>query len=141
MRVTPNRLTKKQIDYLMAPIRTAIIAFRLGRADSDHYHNLAAQIMIAHRIAELVQRHRHVLLELKAGMSALDSMFDRWKQRTIQDAFISGTGEEIDALDVAAEIYAALLKTTPYKTVRRAIRNVNDAVDKARGKSNEHTQH
>lgn len=130
MRVMPNRLSKSQIEYLMAPIRTAIIAFRLGRGDADHYHNLAGQMMIAHRIAELVPRHRHLLVELKSGLSALNSMFDRWKQRTIEDAFISGSVEEIDALDLSAEIYSALLKTTPYRTVRRAIMNVGDAVDK-----------
>lgn len=124
-------LTNSQQKRLMAPITTAIIAMRLRRCSHDHAHDVFAQLLIAHRIAQLVPRHRHLLPELVAATDALQSMLERYSQRTVKDAYVNGTDIEIDALDLAAQIYAALLKTTPLKTVRRAMLNVSEKVKNA----------
>lgn len=126
-----RKLNTDQQMRLMEPITTAIIAMRLRRCSHDHAHDIMAQLFIAHRIAQLVPRHRHVLPDIQAGTNALHAMLARHSQRTIKDAFVNGADDEIDALDLAAQIYAALLKTTPLKTVRRAMLNVSEKVKNA----------
>lgn len=127
----PRRLPASSQSALMSPLLTGMIALRLRRGTSEHYHDLAASIMIAHRLAGLVPRHRHLQEETQAAMSALNSMFERWKQRTVSDAYVAGTDDEIDALDTAVQVYAALLKASHGKYVRRALLNVNDATREA----------
>lgn len=82
--------------------------------------------MIAGRIAELVPRHRHTLAEIRKATTLLGILYERWANRTIEDAFIAGKPEEVDAIEIAVKIYEALLKTTPLSTVRKAMLNVSD---------------
>ena len=126
-----RKLTTSQQDRLMSPIRTALIAMRLGTATSDHVHDVLAQLLIAYRVCQLVPRHRHLRDDILAAESAVHNMLERYSQRTVKDAYVNGTDIEIDALDLAAQIYEALLKTTPLRTVRRAMLNVSEKVKNA----------
>lgn len=110
-----RKLTIKQQDRLMSPIRTALIAMRMGTATSDHAHDVLGQLFIAYRICQIVPRHRHLLPEIRQA----DSEIHRFL--TTQEA-------DIDAIELASEIYAALLKTTPLRTFRRAIINTQDSI-------------
>jgi len=125
-----RKLTIKQQERLMSPIRTALIAMRLGRCTDDHAHDVLAQIFIAYRMSQLVPRHRHLQPELRDAEEAVHSMLERHNQRTIKDACVNGTADEIDAIELASEIYAALLKTTPLRTFRRALINTQDSIGK-----------
>lgn len=123
-----RKLTTGQRERLMSPITTALIAMRLGRCTDDHAHDVLAQLLIAYRVCQLVPRHRNLRDDIHAAESAVHNMIERYNQRTVKDAYVNGTTAEIDALDLAAQIYAALLKTTPLRTFRRAIINVKDAI-------------
>lgn len=127
-RHSPVRLTRSERQRMVSPVMAAVIAFRMHRGRETHYHDLAYHLMLAHQIVSHVQRHEHLTIDTQAGLNALNSVFDRWRQRTVRDGYISATDAEIDALDLAAEIYAAVLKTTPWKTVRRAMLRLNDAI-------------
>ena len=123
-----RKLTTAQQERLLSPITTALIAMRLGRCTDDHAHDVLAQVFIAYRVSQLVPRHRHLQPELRDAETAVHSMLERHNQRTIKDGFVNGTADEIDAIQLASEIYAALLKTTPLRTFRRALININDRV-------------
>jgi len=129
--VSPNRLSKRQHDAMFKPLTTAMIAFRMGRAQSEHYHEIANAVMYADAIAELVARNRHVRGDLKGSMSALNSIFHRQKQRTIADAPWSGTPDEVDEIELGVEIYKALVTTTPGKVLRRAMTRYSNRVEAA----------
>lgn len=124
----PRRLSVKQQDAILAPVSTGMIALRMHRATSDHYHDMAGGIMIACMIAEIVPRHRHLQLDIHAGMHALNAMFSRWQQRTVEDAYVSATDEEMEALELCVHIYKALLQTTTVRDIRRALWNVTDKI-------------
>lgn len=113
-----RKLTTSQQDRLMSPIRTALIAMRMGTATSDHAHDVLGQLFIAYRICQIVPRHRHLHPEIRKA----DSEIHR---------FLTTQEVDIDAIELASEIYAALLKTTPLKTVRRAMLNVSEKVKNA----------
>ena len=123
-----RKLTTAHQERLLSPITTALIAMRLGRCTNDHAHDVLAQVFIAYRMSQLVPRHRHLQPELRDAEAAVHSMLERHNQRTIKDGFVNGTTDEIDAIQLASEIYAALLKTTPLRTFRRALININDRV-------------
>lgn len=123
-----RKLTTAQQTRLLSPITTALIAMRLGRCTDDHAHDVLAQVFIAYRMSQLVPRHRHLQPELRDAEASVHSMLERHNQRTIKDGFVNGTEDEIDAIQLASEIYAALLKTTPLRTFRRALININDRV-------------
>lgn len=125
--ICPNKIGASAQAAITRPITNAIIALRLGYAEADHYHDLAAAMMIAHKTAELTDRHRHLLPDLQLAINALDSIWTRHEQRTVKDAFYSGTTQEIDVLDNATQIYAALIQTTSGKTMRSAISRVQIA--------------
>src|SRR5690625_6741418 len=126
-----RKLTTGQRERLLSPITTALIAMRLGRCSHDHAHDVLAQLLIAYRVCQLVPRHRHLRDDILAAESAVHNMLERYSQRTVKDAYVNGTDIEIDALDLAAQIYEALLKTTPLRTVRRAMLNVSEKVKNA----------
>lgn len=121
-----RKLSPKRVSNLISPLLTALIALRLGRCREEHFYDLLGHIMIAGRIAELVPRHRHTLKEIREATTLLGVIFERWAKRTIEDAFVSGKPEEVDAIETAVKIYEALLKTTPLSTVRKAMLNVSD---------------
>lgn len=123
-----RKLTTGQRERLMSPITTALIAMRLGLCSHDHAHDVLAQLLIAYRVCQLVPRHRHLRDDILAAESAVHNMLERYSQRTVKDAYVNGTDDEIDALELAAQIYEALLKTTPLSTFRRAVINVKDAI-------------
>lgn len=123
-----RKLTPAQRERLLSPITTALIAMRLGRCNHDHAHDVLAQLLIAYRVCQLVPRHRHLRDDIRAAESAVHNMIERHNQRTIKDAYVNGTTAEIDALELAAQIYEALLKTTPLRTFRRAVINVKDLI-------------
>jgi len=123
-----RKLTPAQRERLMSPITTALIAMRLGRCNYDHAHDVLAQLLIAYRVCQLVPRHRHLRDDIRAAESAVHNMIERHNQRTVKDAYVNGTDDEIDALELAAQIYEALLKTTPLRTFRRAVINVKDVI-------------
>lgn len=123
-----RKLTTGQRERLMSPITTALIAMRLGRCSHDHTHDVLAQLLIAYRVCQLVPRHRHLRDDILAAESAVHNMLERYSQRTVKDAYVNGTDDEIDALELAVQIYEALLKTTPLRTFRRAVINVKDSI-------------
>ena len=112
-----RKLTIKQQERLMSPIRTALIALRLGTATSDHAHDILGQLFIAYRICQIVPRHRHLQPEIRKADSEIRS-------------FLTTKEADIDAIELASEIYAALMKTTPLRTFRRALINTRDSIDK-----------
>lgn len=119
--VRPIKLGGKAQSDVMAPVTAALVAMRLGRATTEHYHNLAGAMTIAYRVAELVSRHKHLLDEIQPALDALNAIYARQAQRTIPDAPYSGTAEEIDDIEHGAEIYRAIIRTTPGPVMARAI--------------------
>lgn len=119
----PNRFGGRVHADLMAPSTAALIAFRLGTADSQHYHDLAVSLSVAYRMAEAVPRHRHLLEHLRLALNALNAVFER---RPDSDAPWSATPAEIDEIENGTKIYASLLVTTPGNVLVRAIQRVND---------------
>lgn len=110
-----RKLTTAQQERLLSPITTALIAMRLGRCTHDHAHDVLAQVFIAYRMSQLVPRHRHLQPEIRQA----DNEIHR---------FLTTKEVDIDAIDLASEIYAALLKTTPLRTFRRALINTQDSI-------------
>ncbi|CAH1654986.1 hypothetical protein CHELA1G11_10872 [Hyphomicrobiales bacterium] len=114
MNRTPTNMLKREIDLMMKPLVTASIAFRVGTADSSHYHDMAAAFMIAMRCAETISRHNHLKAELQPAGRAMCAIFDRegWKAEP----------SEMAAIEEGVEIYRAILMATPRKMLSRAIR-------------------
>lgn len=123
----PNKLGRAAQSELMAPTTTALIALRLGRADSEHYHALACAMTIGYRAAEAVQRHRPLLPELQPALDALNAIFNRAKQRTVPDAPWSGTADEVDQIENGVKLYEGIMRATPPKVIRRVIMRVMQA--------------
>ncbi|ATI15658.1 hypothetical protein [Bordetella phage vB_BbrM_PHB04] len=131
-RVTPNKLGRTAQSAIMSPLTAGLVALRLGRADAEHYHDLAGGMSIAYRAAELVPRHRHLLAELQPALDALNAIFARHQQRTVEDAPWSGTVEEVDQVENGMRIYEGLIRTTPGPVMLRAIARVRlDAAEAA----------
>lgn len=120
----PNRLSASYKQRRARPLVDALIAFRLGRGGETHFYELLGALLIAYEIATEVARHRHLKPDLMLSLSALDSIYDRQDQRTVKDAYWAATLDELRALDLGVDIYAALLDTTPGKRVARATRRV-----------------
>lgn len=121
----PNRLSSEQIRQFHDPTMTALIAFRMGRADSDHYHEILAKTLVAHEIAKSVQRHKHLIPDIKAALDALDAV----AKRTIHDAYWTATDEEMQAIETGAEITRALMCATHGPAIRRAMGRVLRMID------------
>lgn len=113
-RMQPTRLNKPHLAALRAPLTTALIAFRLGTATSEHYHEIAGAVTIAVDVINAVPRHAHVMAELQPGIATLNAIFERdgWQ----------ATPEEVTSLEELVEIYLALMLATPGKTVLKCIR-------------------
>lgn len=113
----PNRVTGDQIQHLMAPLTTALLAFRLDTAGTTHYHDLAAGLTVAFYTASRVQRHQHTLPYLQAGLDALTAVFmradgtDNYRAEPI----------EIEAIELAVDVYRGILHVTSWAFLRRAI--------------------
>lgn len=118
----PNKLDKRRQSAVTDPLMTSMIAMRMGRANSDHYHDIAGALTIAPYIADMVPRHRPLKPDIEKGIEALNQIFLRRQQRTIDDAPWNGTVEELDAVETAVEIYLGFLRTTPGPVMMRAIR-------------------
>ncbi|MFA7667770.1 MAG: hypothetical protein WCX93_00290 [Burkholderiaceae bacterium] len=119
----PTRLGGAAVRDLMAPLQDALIALRLHRASESHYHDLAAAITILYRVSESVAKHRHLLPEIQPAVGALNAIYDRRQQRTVE-SFWSGTEAEIDAIQTAVEIYRAVILTTTGPRMANVIRRV-----------------
>lgn len=72
--------------------------------DDELRETLAAVINVSYYICKSTQRHAHLLPEIILA----------------SDAALAGY-EDVDALDGALEIYRALIRTTPRKTIQGAI--------------------
>lgn len=115
--MTPNRLSARQVSAIHGPALTALIAFRLGRADSEHYHAVASALLIAQSIAESVPRHRANLPYILDALAALHGVFDR---ATSGESWTASSAE-MDSMELGVEIARGLLLATPGPKVRRAI--------------------
>lgn len=113
----PNRVTAEQISHLMSPLTTALIAFRLGAAGDVPYHDLAAALTVAYCIATRVERHRHTLPHIDAALGVLRAVFERANGADTYAA----EAPEIEAIDLAVDVYRGLLHATPWSFLRRAI--------------------
>lgn len=113
----PTRTTASQIQHLMSPLTTALIAFRMGTAGDVAYHDLAAALTVAYCIATRVERHRHTLPHIDAALGALRAVFER----AAGAETYTGTDEEIAVIELAVEVYRGLLHVTPWAFLRRAI--------------------
>lgn len=110
----PQYLSAREIDDLIRPLVTSAIAFRLGTATSEHYHELAGALVLAVSCAKTTQRNQHLLAELDPAGKALNDIFDRGDWRA--------TADESFEMEASAEIYRAILRTTPRKKISKAMR-------------------
>lgn len=136
MRVIPNKLGAKRISKLHDPAMVALIAFRMGRGYADHYHSLSAQLMIADVVIKIVHRHRHLAPEIRSALAALNAVYERQAQRTVQDAFWSASGDEMSRIERGCEIARALSASTPGPVIRRAMIRLTQQLDAATEKGN-----
>lgn len=127
----PNRLSGNAHQMIIDPLVTGLIAMRMGRGTSEHYHNLATAMMIASHVCEIVHRHNHLQAELKPAFESLNVIFNRRKQRTIEDVPWSGTPEELDDIEHGVEILKAILKTTPGPVMARAVARATKETEEA----------
>lgn len=118
----PTKFDKRTITDLISPSTTALIAFRLGTADTQHYHDLAVSQSIAYRIAEAVPRHRPALPDIQKSLDALNAIFGR---RQGPEGPWFAEPDEITHIENGTRIYEALLLTTPGEVVARAIHRVH----------------
>lgn len=122
-----NRITAEQMQSILGPIRTALLAFRMGTAGTRSYHDCAAGLSVAYFTASRVQRHRELLPEIKAGLDALTSIFDRCAYQGDEEDLYVATDEEFERIELAARIYEAILRATTWPFLKRAI---SDAMPK-----------
>lgn len=101
------RLTKSQVDDMWRPVLSAMIAYRLGTATDDHYHDILGHLLIAENVVSAVQRHSHLLEPIRNAQAAL-------AQNPVQ----------IDVVETGCEIAKAVYITTPRKAVSKAINKV-----------------
>lgn len=136
MRRIPASHRKKLLD----PAITGLIAFRMGRADDMQYHFVAYSILVAAEVISMVERHRGLKDDIQAAHRALNSVYDRRKQRTLDDVPWSATPEEIDALELGVKIFDALVKATPAKTITRAMNAIARKFDQIANESTESSE-
>lgn len=120
-----RKLTQKQRTNILAPALSGVIAFRMGRANEDHFYAMYSHVLIALQIASLVPRHRHLTPDLIEAKEILEKA--KFSQKESNDDFFSLTKEEIDLVDLSFEIYKGLLLTTTLKQVAKAIQNTYTA--------------
>jgi len=116
----PTRIQAGQIQAILGPINTALLAFRMGTAGTRPYHDLAAGLSVAYYAASRVARHRHLMPDIKAGLDALTSVFERCHAEDDSELYLA-TDEEMERLELAAEIYGAILHSVSWAFLRRAI--------------------
>jgi len=122
-----NRITGEQMQSILGPIRTALLAFRMGTAGTRCYHDMAAGLSVAYWAASKVQRHRELLPDIKAGLDALTAVFDRCAYQGDDEDLYVATDEEFERIELAARIYEAILQVTTWPFLKRAI---SDAMPK-----------
>lgn len=127
---TPNKLSARYKQRRVSLLNSALIAFRMHRAQAAHYFELAGAAFIANEIVAVVNRHRHLKPDVEATIDAILSIHARQNQRTTPDAFWAATPQEIETLDLGMSIYAALLESTSGKHVIRAMRRVSASMEK-----------
>lgn len=121
---TSNRIPNSYKRNIAKPLTDALIAFHLGHGNEDYYYHLTGALFIASEIVNLVHRHKHLHGTLDESLRSLDSIYDRYQDQGVW----SGSKEEIHSLDLGIEIYAALLSSTPTKTVKRAMERVKKSL-------------
>ena len=104
------RLTKSQIDDMYRPVLNAMVAYRVGTATDEHYHDILGHLLIAEIIAKMVQRHNHLVEPIRGAQTALVS-----------------EPIELDIVETGCEIAKAVYVTTPRKTVSKALKRILNA--------------
>lgn len=104
------RLTKSQIDDMYRPVMEAMIAYRLGTATGEHYHDILGHLLIAETIAKMVQRHNHLIDPIRGAQTALVS-----------------EPVDLEIVETGCEIAKAVYVTTPRKTVSKALKRILNA--------------
>lgn len=117
LRANSTRITAAQISAILAPIQTALIAFRMGTAGTIHYHDLAAGLSVCFFTAQRVARHRHLLPDIQAALDAMNAVF----QRTAGTDEYRATPDELRAVELASDVYRGVLTATSWSYVRKAI--------------------
>lgn len=115
----PTRIQAGQIESILGPINTAKLAFRMGTAGTRCYHDMAAGLTVAYFSASRVQRHRHLMPDIKAGLDALTAVFERVTDHEWETYFC--TADEIAAIELAADIYAGILHAVSWPFLKKAI--------------------
>lgn len=121
----PTRIHADQITAILAPVRTALLAFRMDTAGTRAYHDCAAALSVAYYAAGRIARHRHAQPTIKDGLDALSDVFSRVGDHDWETYFC--TPEEIDRIEAAVDVYVALLATTSWPFLKKAI---SDALPK-----------
>lgn len=120
-----NRISGEQMQCILGPVRTALIAFRMDTAGTIQYHDCAAALSVAYYVASRIERHRHLMPVIKEGLDALTEIFDRVDDHEWQTYFC--TDDELARIDTAADVYEALLLVVTWPFLKRAI---SDAMPK-----------
>ena len=115
-----THLTKEQRHQLLDPPTTALIAFHLGHGTSEHYHTLAAAMMLAHEIVATTQRHQHLAPLTLAACGAMNAIFNRGNWQA--------TDDEKTAIDNGLTVYKAVIEATTAKKVKKCLNNVYRSV-------------
>lgn len=126
-----KRVPARAQSKITGPLTTALVAFRMGRGRAEHYGELAFAMVLAWEIVHSVERHRHLIPDMKPAMDAINAIFERKRQRTVADAPWAAMPAEIDAIELAVEVYSSLWKVTPPKTIDRAMRKIGSAMERA----------
>lgn len=115
-----NRISAEHMQSILGPIRTALLAFRMGTAGTRQYHDLAAGLSVAYFTASRVQRHRELMPTIKDGLDALTAVFERCHADDDDELYLA-TDEEMERIELAAKVYESLLMVTSWAFVSRAI--------------------
>lgn len=116
-----NRISAEQMQSILGPVRTALLAFRMDTAGTRAYHDLAAAFSVAYYVGGRIERHRHLQPVIKEGLDALTDIFDRVDDHEWQTYFC--TDDELARIDLTADIYEKLLLTVTWPFLTKAIKD------------------
>lgn len=122
-----RKLSPKQINRHMGAINTALTALHLGVVHWDHCHDLIAHYFIAKSLATIVPKHNHLLPYIDRSLLDLYDLLGRSKEGPT-----SISDQELASIDLSAEIFEAMLKTSSLRAVRNAIREVNKQLTRSK---------
>lgn len=111
-----TNLSKEQRRQLLDPPTAALIAFHLNHGNSEHYHELATAMMLAHDIVATTQRHQHLASITLAACDAMNAIFNRGNWQA--------TDDEKTAIDNGLTVYRAVIEATTAKKVKKCLNAV-----------------